>query len=106
MGFIKIDVSDRVAILTLNDPDKRNAINLTMNDEICEALEELERSEEVGALIVTGAGKGFCAGADLGDLLAARERENIQDIYRGFLRIANSTLPTVAAVMAQPSVRG
>jgi|TARA_B100001996_G_scaffold379680_2_gene365829 enoyl-CoA hydratase len=98
MGFIKIDVSDRVAILTLNDPDKRNAINLTMNDEICEALEELERSEEVGALIVTGAGKGFCAGADLGDLLAARERENIQDIYRGFLRIANSTLPTVAAV--------
>ena len=69
-----------------------------MNDEICTILEELERSEDVGALIVTGAGKGFCSGADLDDLLAARERENIRDIYRGFLRIADSTLPTVAAV--------
>ena len=81
-----------------NDPDKRNAINLQMNDEICEVLDELETSEEVGCLVVTGAGKAFCAGADLGDLLAARERDNIQDIYQGFLRIADSTLPTIAAV--------
>ena len=74
MEYIKIEISDGVAILTLDDPDKRNAINLSMNDEICAILEELERSEDVGALIVTGAGKGFCSGADLDDLLAARER--------------------------------
>ena len=98
MEFITVEESDGVAILTLDDPDKRNAINLTMNDEICEALDGLEESKDIGALIVTGAGKGFCAGADLSDLLAARERDNIQDIYRGFLRIADSTLPTVAAV--------
>ncbi|HJM28044.1 MAG: enoyl-CoA hydratase-related protein [Acidimicrobiales bacterium] len=98
MEFIKIEVSGGVAILTLNDPDKRNAINLKMNDEICDALDDLESSEDVGCLIVTGSGKAFCAGADLGDLLAARERENIQDIYRGFLRIADSSLPTIAAV--------
>ena len=98
MRYIKTDVSNGVATLTLNDPDKRNAINLQMNDEICEVLDELETSEEVGCLVVTGAGKAFCAGADLGDLLAARERDNIQDIYRGFLRIADSTLPTIAAV--------
>ena len=98
MEYIKVEISDGVAILTLDDPDKRNAINLSMNDEICEILEELENSEEVGALVVTGAGKGFCSGADLDDLLAARERENIRDIYRGFLRIADSTLPTIAAV--------
>ena len=98
MRYITIDISNGVATLTLNDPDKRNAINLQMNDEICEALDELEASEEVGSLVVTGAGKAFCAGADLGDLLAARERDNIQDIYRGFLRIAESTLPTIAAV--------
>ena len=98
MEYIKIEVNEGVAVLTLDDPDKRNAINLAMNDEICEVLNELEESLDVGALIVTGAGKGFCAGADLSDLLAARERDNIQDIYRGFLRIANSTLPTVAAV--------
>ena len=98
MRYINTDVSNGVATLTLNDPDKRNAINLQMNDEICEVLDELETSEEVGCLVVTGAGKAFCAGADLGDLLAARERDNIQDIYRGFLRIADSTLPTIAAV--------
>ncbi len=98
MRYINTDISNGVATLTLNDPDKRNAINLQMNDEICEVLDELETSEEVGCLVVTGAGKAFCAGADLGDLLAARERDNIQDIYRGFLRIADSTLPTIAAV--------
>ena len=84
MRYTTIDISNGVATLTLNDPDKRNAINLQMNDEICEALDELEASEEVGSLVVTGAGKAFCAGADLGDLLAARERDNIQDIYRVF----------------------
>jgi enoyl-CoA hydratase len=98
MRYIDTEIMDGVATLTLNDPDKRNAINLQMNDEICATLDQLEESAEVGSLIVTGAGKAFCAGADLGDLLAARERENIQDIYRGFLRIADSTLPTIAAV--------
>lgn len=98
MSFIEITHQDRVAILTLNDPDKRNALNLAMNDEITDAMDGLEANPDCGALIVTGAGKGFCAGADLGDLLASRERDNIHDIYRGFLRIAHSSLPTVAAV--------
>ena len=98
MPYITSEITDGVAVLTLNDPDKRNAINLQMNDEICATMDDLERSEEVGSLILTGAGKAFCAGADLGDLLAARERDNIQDIYRGFLRIADSTLPSIAAV--------
>ena len=39
MEYIKVEISDGVAILTLDDPDKRNAINLSMNDEICEILE-------------------------------------------------------------------
>ena len=98
MPYITSEITDGVAVLTLNDPDKRNAINLQMNDEICATMDDLEKSEEVGSLILTGAGKAFCAGADLGDLLAARERDNIQDIYRGFLRIADSTLPSIAAV--------
>ena len=98
MDYILTEVADGVATITLNDPEKRNAISLKMNDEICETMDALESSDDVGSLIVTGAGKAFCAGADLGDLLAARERENIQDIYRGFLRIADSTLPTIAAV--------
>ncbi|MGI9624859.1 MAG: enoyl-CoA hydratase-related protein [Acidimicrobiales bacterium] len=87
-----------IATLTLDDPDRRNTISLRMCDEIVDEMERLENSGGARAVIVTGAGKGFCAGADLGDLLTARERDNIHDIYRGFLRIAHSPLPVVAAV--------
>jgi len=88
MSLIITEVRDRVGILTLNDPDKRNAINLAMNDELCDTIESLEAGA-ARAIVVTGAGKGFCAGADLGDLLSARECDNIHDIYRGFLRLAH-----------------
>ncbi len=98
MTYITADLDDTgVAVLTLNDPDKRNAINLQMCDELVEAMESFENGG-ARAVIVTGAGKAFCAGADLDDLLAARDRDNIHDIYRGFLRIAHSPLPTIAAV--------
>ena len=82
MDYVLTEINNGVATLTLNDPQKRNAINLMMNDQICETMDTLESSSDVGAVVVTGAGKAFCAGADLNDLLAARERENIQDIYR------------------------
>lgn len=99
MDYLISDVNENgVATLTLNDPDRRNTISLAMNEEIVDEMERLENSGECRAIIVTGAGKGFCAGADLGDLLLARERDNIHDIYRGFLRIAHSPLPTIAAV--------
>ena len=68
-----------------------------MNDEIAAALDELEPDPNVGALVVTGAGKGFCAGAVLDDLLAT-EPTGITRIYKGFLRVAHSPLATVAAV--------
>lgn len=98
MPFVITEVDDAgVATLTLNDPDKRNAINLEMCAELVETMEHLENTG-ARAVIVTGAGRAFCAGADLNDLLAARERDNIHDIYRGFLRIAHSPLPTIAAV--------
>jgi enoyl-CoA hydratase len=97
MPFVNIDIYDGVARLTLNYPGKRNAINQSMNDELCAALDELEPDPAIGALVVTGAGKGFCAGADLNDLLAA-ESTGITRIYEGFLRVAHSPLATVAAV--------
>ncbi len=99
MDYLISEVNDNgVATLTLNDPDRRNTISLAMNEEIVEEMERLENSADARAIIVTGAGKGFCAGADLDDLLSARERDNIHDIYRGFLRIAHSPLPVIAAV--------
>lgn len=58
-------VDDRILTLTLNRPDKLNAFTRTMLDEMLDALDRADADDEVRAIIVTGAGRGFCAGADL-----------------------------------------
>ncbi|RMH85158.1 MAG: enoyl-CoA hydratase [Actinomyces sp.] len=96
--FIRTETVGRVGVLTLHDPTKRNAVNLTMNAEIGEVLDAWEADEDIGALVVTGTPPAFCAGADLDDLLADQDPEGMRRIYDGFLRVAHTTLPTVAAV--------
>jgi enoyl-CoA hydratase len=98
MPYVLVSVSDRVATITLNDSGRRNAINLALNDELIGAIEEIEGRDDIGAIVVTGAPPAFCAGADLEDLKNSRHRESLGKIYAGFLRLANSSLPTVAAV--------
>jgi enoyl-CoA hydratase len=95
--FIDVETADGVAVLRLNDPDRRNAINNTMVAEIGEALDVLESDGSTAALVVTGEGRAFCAGADLSQLGASRE-QGLRHIYGGFLRINESPLVTVAAV--------
>ncbi|MCB0994586.1 MAG: enoyl-CoA hydratase/isomerase family protein [Acidimicrobiales bacterium] len=98
MAYITHEIRDGAAVITLNDPTKRNAINLAMNAEIAELLDTVEAEPSVSSIVVTGAPPAFCAGADLEDLLNSRHKEGLQEIYRGFLRIAHSPLPTIAAV--------
>ena len=99
MEQLQLDVraDERVAVLTLADPERRNALNATMVAEITEVFDRLEADDGVGAVVVTGAAPAFCAGANLGNLAEAT-RESLTDIYEGFLRIGRSPLPTVAAV--------
>jgi enoyl-CoA hydratase len=94
---VLVDVVDRVATVTLNDPDKRNAISLAMVGGIAEAFDALEADEEVGAIVVTGAPPAFCAGADLSHLGSSRE-DGLRRIYEAFLRLSRCPLPTLAAV--------
>jgi enoyl-CoA hydratase len=94
---VLVDVVDRVATVTLDEPDKRNAISLAMVDGIAETFDALEADEGVGAVVVTGAPPAFCAGADLSHLGASRE-EGLRRIYEGFLRLSRCPLPTLAAV--------
>ncbi|MEP1125227.1 MAG: crotonase/enoyl-CoA hydratase family protein [Ilumatobacter sp.] len=63
---ILFDVTDHVATITLNRPDRLNAFTGTMMNEIIDAFDHTDADDDVRAVIVTGAGRGFCAGADLG----------------------------------------
>jgi enoyl-CoA hydratase len=98
MALINLEVADRVAVVTLNDPDRRNVVSHALNAELAAAMDEVEARDDVGALVVTGAGRAFCAGADLDDLSDASSPEELEAIYAGFLRVADSPVPTVAAV--------
>lgn len=97
MALVLTDVRDGVALLTLNNPDERNTMTAPMVEGIIEAMDAFEADESVGAVVVTGAGSAFCAGANLGNLKVATA-ESLGNIYEGFLRIARSPLPTLAAV--------
>jgi enoyl-CoA hydratase len=91
------DVRDGVGWLTLNNPGERNTLTAAMVEGIVEAMDAFEADDGVGAVVVTGGGSAFCAGADLGNLQTA-DRESLGTIYEGFLRVARSPLPTLAAV--------
>jgi enoyl-CoA hydratase len=91
-------------VVTLDDPSRRNVMSAAMVGDLVDAFDALETDDGVGAVVVTGSPPAFCAGADLGDLGAASGRgrasptEGVAAIYEGFLRVARSPLPTVAAV--------
>ena len=97
MSLVDVSKTDGVATLTLNNPGERNTLTMAMVDEIVNAMDEIERDESLGAIVVTGAPPAFCAGANLGNLAEAGE-SSLGAIYEGFLRIARSPLPTLAAV--------
>ena len=68
MAFSEIlyEVDGPAAILTLNRPERLNAFTGTMMKEMIDAFDRIDADDDVRAVIVTGAGRGFCAGADLG----------------------------------------
>ena len=68
---LRVERDGAVATLTLNRPDKLNSLNEAMHRELREALDGIERDASVRAVLLTGAGRGFCAGQDLGDRVMA-----------------------------------
>jgi enoyl-CoA hydratase/carnithine racemase len=65
MPDIAVDIADRVMTITLDRPDRLNAFTVAMQREVCAALDQADEDREVRAVVVTGRGRGFCAGADL-----------------------------------------
>jgi enoyl-CoA hydratase/carnithine racemase len=105
---ITLDISDGIATITLNRPDKLNAFTGKMMYEIIDAFDRTDADDSVKAVIVTGAGKGFCAGADLssgGDTFAkgGSDVQTKQGVPRDggglvSLRIFNSLKPVIGAI--------
>src|ERR1700730_8478521 len=101
MTLVQVDLApdaERVAIVTINDPERRNALTPGMIDELVAAFDRLDADQGVGAVVVTGAPPAFCAGADLSHLGASPSESGLRGIYAGFLRVGRSRLPTTAAV--------
>ena len=102
---ITTDVADSVLTITLNRPDRLNAWTAQMGRELMEAFDLADADDEVRAIIVTGAGRGFCAGADLatgGDTFDYRKRESDGPARDNggelTLRIFRCTKPVIAAI--------
>lgn len=106
MALVLIDShDDGVRVLTLNDPDKRNAMSPALLAELRAAADALAADDDARVLVVTGSGAGFSAGADLPALFGAAAdsstsdvRDGLRKVYDGFLRIRDLEIPTIAAV--------
>jgi enoyl-CoA hydratase len=99
--LVLLHVENHVALITVNDPDRRNAVTGETSAQLRAAVERAENDSDVHAVVVTGAGKAFCAGADLSALGAAgagTTESGLQRLYDGFMAVGNCRLPTIAAV--------
>ena len=113
LSTLLYDVKDGIATVTLNRPEKMNAFTTLMRDELIAVFDETDRDDNVRVVIITGAGKAFCAGADLsngGNTFnyaarkdSAREENLVGDVYRDgggltTLRIFKSLKPVIGAI--------
>src|SRR5436190_14615666 len=100
------DVADNVATITLNRPDQLNAFTTTMMRELIDAFDHSDADDDVRAVVVTGSGRGFCAGADLsggGETFNAGDRKPTPEQIRDgggllTLRIFEFKKPVIAAI--------
>ncbi|MBE2220964.1 MAG: enoyl-CoA hydratase/isomerase family protein [Anaerolineae bacterium] len=94
------EIQDNVALITMNRPDKRNALNATLNADLLSAFQQAQADETIRAVVLTGAGKGFCAGADL---TAVATIPTPDDIYNAIVS-AYVPLMTLITTLKKPVI--
>lgn len=104
MSELLITTEGSIRILTLNRPEKRNALNDGLINALKDAIRKADSDDSLRAIVIRGAGKDFCSGADLSALqkiAAASYEENVEDarnLAELFLLIRNARVPVIAAV--------
>lgn len=100
MSLAMLTVDGGVGTLTLNRADARNALSIDMLSEMHARLDDLGRRDDVRVLVVTGAGKSFCAGMDLKQVLSdpAKPKELLSSLGEFTIRLRTLSVPTVARV--------
>lgn len=93
-----LDVADGIAMLTLNRPEKRNALSRALRGELVQRLDELAKSDEVRAIVLTGAGPVFCAGFDRSEFAEGGMEEIFAEAIEYHRRVFTFAKPLIAAV--------
>jgi 2-(1,2-epoxy-1,2-dihydrophenyl)acetyl-CoA isomerase len=93
------EVGSGIGTITLNRPDKLNALNDTLHREFIDVLKKAERDEAVRCVVITGAGRGFCAGQDLESLSGRRVSDIVREYYNTWVtKLRTMEKPVLAAV--------
>jgi enoyl-CoA hydratase len=99
---IKTELDTNILTITINRPEKLNALNKTVLEELNKAMESVYNNEKIKAVIITGAGeKAFVAGADIAEFTEVRDEEGVALAKKGqdiFFKIENCPKPVIAAV--------
>lgn len=97
---VVVESDGGVAVVTLSRAERRNVLDTDLVGSLADAFDRIESEGVARAVVLTGAGPAFCAGADLGTLIRSAEGhfDEVRDVYEGFLRIMRCSLPTIAAV--------
>lgn len=96
---ILLERKDKVGLITLNRPKALNALNAQVLDDVVAALDELERDDEIGAVVITGSDRAFAAGADIKEMQPKSYMDMFMDDYFArWERLAQFRKPTIAAV--------
>ena len=97
--YILAERDERVGIVTLNRPKELNALRTDLVSELATALEEFDRDDEIGCIVLTGAGdRAFAAGADIKEMSDKSPIDMLQGGFAAWLRIRNIQKPMIAAV--------
>jgi enoyl-CoA hydratase len=104
-GSVELHVADGCAHLVLNNPTRRNAITKTMAEQLIRFCAEIDGRDDIGAVVVSGAGDYFCSGADVAELAAAsadptsdQALAQLSAVYRSFATLSRLSVPTITAV--------